>query len=352
MYSAISFDEKQHVRRRLLELLDLEEDNSICVQLTITLSKIGRIDYPKEWPGLFDELVVRTRNASSNLMMKKIFLSIHFLLKELSSKRLSQDQKTFEQLCSGIFGNIWEHFMNSTGQFFGIASNVQELKHSNTMQQCTEILEVSLLQLKCLRRLLVFGFGSDARSLNPVQYVRDSSPILLQLFQNFTQVGSAMRAIVGSEGSLIETTDRCTLKLLKSLHQIQTTHPWCFLHCGSLIPFLDILCEQVSNPILSHGEIGHAFVKQALASILAVLKCPGYRGSTSSLVMTAGQARDQKEHLSKLAEGVKPVLRQFWSTKEANLVIILVSKYFILTKEELILWYAIMRFHHFCHNLT
>ena len=98
-----------------------------------------------------------------------------------------------------------------------------------------------LLQLKALRRMVVFGFPSDARSLQQVPAVGQIAPPLLQTLQQFAAARAAGRGGAGAgqqqqqappqaqqqQRSQVQAMlDRAVLKLLKTLRQIQETHPW------------------------------------------------------------------------------------------------------------------------------
>ena len=83
-----------------------------------------------------------------------------------------------------------------------------------------------LLQLKALRRMVVFGFPSDARSLAQVAAVGQVAPPLLATLQQF--VGARSARSTGAQRNQVQAMlDRAILKLLKTLRQIQEAHPWC-----------------------------------------------------------------------------------------------------------------------------
>lgn len=93
-------------------------------------------------------------------------------------------------------------------------------------QQLLVTFERWLLQLKALRRMVIVGFASDARSLQQVPAVGQIAPPLLQTLQRFgaARVGRSAGARRNQVQAML---DRAILKLLKTLRQIQETHPWC-----------------------------------------------------------------------------------------------------------------------------
>jgi hypothetical protein len=87
-----------------------------------------------------------------------------------------------------------------------------------------------------LRRLLVFGFSSDAKTLQPVQAVATTAPQLLaavaalhavrpQQQQQQRQGNGSGGGVVG-RSQLLAMLDRGMLKLIKTLSQVQQEHPW------------------------------------------------------------------------------------------------------------------------------
>lgn len=87
--------------------------------------------------------------------------------------------------------------------------------------------------LQILRRLLVFGFNSDAKTLQAVPAVAATAPQLLAAVsalqgarppQQQQGNGSGGGAMV--RGQLLAMLDRGMLKLIKTLSQVQQEHPW------------------------------------------------------------------------------------------------------------------------------
>ena len=69
----------------------------LAIQVAIVFAKVARTDYPKEWPSLFDELTSRLQ-ANSVLTTRRVYLALHHIIKELSSKRLAADQRNFAEV--------------------------------------------------------------------------------------------------------------------------------------------------------------------------------------------------------------------------------------------------------------
>lgn len=86
--------------------------------------------------------------------------------------------------------------------------------------------------LQILRRLLVFGFSSDAKTLQAVPAVNLTAPQLLAAVGALQAARPPQQASGGSSGGavgrsqLLAMLDRGMLKLIKTLSQVQQEHPW------------------------------------------------------------------------------------------------------------------------------
>ncbi len=66
----------------------------IAVQVAVVFAKVARIDYPRQWQSIFADLIALMQSGST-VTVRRVYLVLHHILKELSSKRLTSDQKNF-----------------------------------------------------------------------------------------------------------------------------------------------------------------------------------------------------------------------------------------------------------------
>ena len=345
LQGCISLEEKQRVRQGLFGLID-EPDAQVAVQVALAVSKMARFDYPKEWPDVVDRLVgvigqaradmvnldnlgrnpgvgsrpvdgvTRSRVDATERVLQRAYTALHLVLKELSSKRLAADQRAFESLCAGIYDAVVGWWVEDCGSLR------------------PEVLERVVLETKCVKRIVVQGFPSDAKTLELSKRVQALCPFLVTVLRSWLGAGAPV------------STVQPGLKLLKMVHSVQEVHCWAFAASGVLISYLELLCGEVSRGFGGprDGARADACVrerhKRVLAAIYAVIKCPGYRGSSSSLLMPAGKARELKQQLEQMAGEVGATLKQFWAVgkKDAALLTLVVQQYFPLTAEEMELW--------------
>lgn len=68
-----------------------------AIQVAIIFAKVARVDFPRDWPTLFTDLLGQLRDVGT-LLARRTFLVLHHILKELSSKRLASDQRSFAEV--------------------------------------------------------------------------------------------------------------------------------------------------------------------------------------------------------------------------------------------------------------
>lgn len=143
---------------------------------------------------------------------------------ELASKRLAADQRNFEAVTALLLEPTWHQWAADTA---AVAAELPAALEAPLAQGQALLVtfERWLLQLKALRRMIIFGFPSDARSLQQVGAVGQVGPPLLQTLQQFAAV-RAGRAAEAARNQVQAMLDRALLKLLKTLRQVQEAHPW------------------------------------------------------------------------------------------------------------------------------
>lgn len=312
------------------------------MQTAVILSKVARLDFPKSWPSLLTELLGRLQAAGSagpsgTLTTRRCFLALHQTLKELSTKRLAADQRTFEQITSQLLEPLWTQW--------GIDTNVllSQLPVAlaggappSSQQAVLLVFERWLLQLKSLRRMLLFGFQSDSRTMEPVGAVEQATPHIVSTLRTLCSMVPHGTGVLRSQSAAMLA--RACLKLIKTLRQVAETHPWSMLRCRALLHSLDLCCTQLSTPSVRSGLVAGAITRQCLQFIHSVLRCAAYKGSPAALSLSAGKGRAQLDTLKALSAEATPLLRSFWGDKQGPLVQLIITSFLPLTAAELEVW--------------
>ncbi|VVC95336.1 unnamed protein product, partial [Leptidea sinapis] len=162
---AISDDEKIKLRQGLLTSSVLSEPvTQIATQEAVLISKIARFDCPNNWPNLVPDLLGALK-ASQPLVQHRSLLIFHHVVKELASKRLFGDRRTFQGLTETVYGFILGLWHENTELF------IRHIQEGAATELITEHLEKALLCLRILRKLTVFGFKKANLSQDAVAFL-------------------------------------------------------------------------------------------------------------------------------------------------------------------------------------
>lgn len=343
--SGISNEEKIHLRQKLL--LHLREENyQIALMLAVLISKIARIDYPKEWPELFSVLAQQLQSADI-LTSHRIFMILFRTLKELSTKRLTSDQRNFAEISSHFFDYSWRLWQSDVQTILRDFSALAQCISSDASEQHQGdlylICERWLLCLKIIRQLIISGFPSDAKCVQEVRPVKEVSPVLLNAIQSFLTYYSSFQTQCPKFWDFIK---RACTKLMKVLVAFQTRHPYSFGDECVLPPVMDFCLNKISDPehdILSFEQ----FLIQCMVMVKSILECKEYKPSLTGRVIDENRVtiEQMKKNISSIVGGVLTSLLP--NERIVLLCNILIRRYFVLSASDLEEWYQNPEsFHH------
>ncbi|GJN33503.1 hypothetical protein PR202_gb22112 [Eleusine coracana subsp. coracana] len=250
----ISNEEKDHLRKNLL--LNIREENSqIALQLAVLISKLARLDYPKEWPDIFSVLAQQLQSADV-LASHRVFMVLFRTLKELSTKRLTVDQKNYAE-------------RNDIDTI---------LEQSNDL---ILICDRWLLCLKIVRQLIFSGYASDSRTAQEVWQVREVCPTVLTAIKSLLPHYDSFR---DKQAKLWDFTKRACTKLMKVLVTLQGRHPYSFIHETVLPATVDFCLNMITNSEQA-GTSFEEFLIQSMVLVKSVLECKEYRPSPTGRVI-------------------------------------------------------------------
>ncbi|XP_071697003.1 uncharacterized protein [Rutidosis leptorrhynchoides] len=341
--SGITSEEKSHLRQKLLS--HLREDNyQIALTLAVIISKIARIDYPKEWSELFSVLAQRIQSADV-LTSHRIFMILFRTLKELSTKRLASDQRNFAEISSQFFDYSW-HIWQSDMQIIlnGFASLAQNTNLNPSHDELYLTCERWFLCSKIIRQLIVSGYPSDEKSLQEVGPVKSVCPLMLKAIQSllpyyFSSFGE-------HHPKLHEFIGRACTKVMKILVAIQTRHPYSFGDQCVLPLVMDFCLNKITDPepeIVSFDK----FLIQCMSMAKIVLECKEYKPIMTGRVIDENVVtfEQRKKNISGAVAGVLTSLLP--NDRVVLLCNVLIRRYFILTASDLEEWHQNPEsFHH------
>ncbi|KAL5742510.1 hypothetical protein ACOSP7_029242 [Xanthoceras sorbifolium] len=343
--SGISNEEKIHLRQKLL--LHLREENyQIAQMLAVLISKIARFDYPREWPELF-RVLAQQLQAADVLTSHRIFMILFRTLKELSTKRLTADQRNFAEISSHLFDYSWHLWQSDVQTILHGFSTVVSSFNSNASEQHHDelylICERWLLCLKILRQLIISGFQSDAKCMQEVRPVKEVSPVLLNAIQSLLPYYSSFER---GHHKFWDFMKRACTKLMKVLVAIQGRHPYTFGDKCVLPLVVDFCLSKITDPepdVFSFEQ----FLIQCMVMVKSVLECKEYKPSLTGRVMDEnGVTLEQmKKNISNVVGGILTSLLP--SERIVLLCNVLIRRYFVLTASDLEeLYHNPESFHH------
>lgn len=344
---ALSEEEKSLLRPTMLSSLLDQESAHIATQTSLALAKVARVDYPKSWPSLIADLFSRWSTASTSrqtLTERRCCLALHNILKELASKRLAGDRSNFSALAEQLVGQLREKWCADTTAVLAYLEDTRSNQHAAVdepkIRDFLSLCECWVLELKCLRRLLVVGYASDATTMEPVPAVADLAPAMVHASDAIINALSGIQSAALSAESLYWLNRGC-LALVKTLYRLVEVHPWSMLACGTTIKCLHRACVHIEG--LSPGgslslETSTKVRTVALQLCTLVRRSPSYKGSASSLSIPPSKGRDVMARLKELSQRAAPVLEEFWNSATQPLLRIIVITILPLTPDELDGW--------------
>ncbi|XP_048225600.1 importin-11 isoform X3 [Ricinus communis] len=331
--SGISSEEKNHLRQKLLSYLR-EENDKIAVMLSVLIAKIARFDYPKEWPELFSVLAHQLQSADV-LTSHRIFMILFRTLKELSTKRLTADQRNFAEISSHFFDYCWRLWQSDVQTILHGFSALAQSYNPNALEQHHDelylISERWLLCSKIIRQLIVSGFQSDAKSVQEVRPVKEVSPMLLNAIQSLLPYYSSFQK---GRSKFLDFIKRACTKLMKVLIVIQGRHPYSFGDKSVLPLVVDFCLNKIAEPepdLLSFEQ----FLIQCMVMVKCVLECKEYKPVLTGRVMdeNTNTLEQVKKNISHVVGGVLTSLLP--GERLVHLCNVLIRRYFVLTASDL-----------------
>lgn len=340
--SGISNEEKMHLKQKLLTHLR-EESDQIAQMLAVIISKIARIDYPKEWPDIFLVLSQQLQTADT-LASHRIFMILFRTLKELSTKRLTADQRNFAEISSQFFDYSWRLWQSDVQTLLhGFSVLSQNYNADDQHHELYLTCERWLLCSKIIRQLIISGFQSDSKCFQEVRPVKEVSPVLLSAIQSFLPYYSSFEKQYPKFWDFIK---RACTKLMKILVAIQGRHPYSFGDKFVLSSVMDFCLNRITDPepnLMSFEQ----FLIQCMVMIKSILECKEYKPSlTGRVVDEKGVTLEQmKKNISSAVGGVVSTLLP--NERTILLCNVLITRYFVLTASDLEEWYRNPEsFHH------
>ncbi|KAL5198245.1 hypothetical protein ABZP36_001757 [Zizania latifolia] len=334
----ISNEEKDHLRKTLLVNIR-EEHSQIALQLAVLISKIARLDYPKEWPDLFSVLAQQLQSADV-LASHRVFMVLFRTLKELSTKRLAVDQRNYAEITSHLFEytwNLWKSDVQTILQNLSMLSQRSDI--DSILEQSNDLILICnrwLLCLKIIRQLIFSGYASDSTTGQEIWQVREVCPTVLTAIQSLLPYYSSYK---DKQAKLWDFTKRACTKLMKVLVTLHGRHPYSFIHQTVLPATVDFCLNMITNPEQGSTSF-EEFLIQSMVFVKSVLECKEYKPSpTGRVINETSQPLSLEQRKKNFASVASDMLKIVLPGDRVMLLCnILIRRYFIYTAKDLKEW--------------
>uniref|UniRef100_A0A4W4GK96 Importin-11 n=1 Tax=Electrophorus electricus TaxID=8005 RepID=A0A4W4GK96_ELEEL len=274
----------------------LEFSVKIATQIAVLIAKVARLDCPRQWPELIPVLLESVK-VQDILRQHRALLTFYHVTKTLASKRLAADRRLFQDLASSIYGftcSLWNHHTDSY---------LQELQAGH-QDAALSSLERTLLSLKVLRKLTVHGFVEPHKNMEVMVSVR--------------------HVHIGPGSVCREKLEKTVILYTKVLLDFLEHHPYPF------IPLIQRSLEFTVTYVFTdvgEGLVFERFIVQCMSLIKMIVRNDAYRPDKN---VDESNAETLEAHRIKSAFFTPPTLAEIGTR--------LVSKYFLLTQEEVAMW--------------
>uniref|UniRef100_A0A672QDA6 Importin-11 n=1 Tax=Sinocyclocheilus grahami TaxID=75366 RepID=A0A672QDA6_SINGR len=295
---ALSEEEKSSLRAGLITNFN-EPVNQIATQIAVLIAKVARLDCPRQWPELIP-ILLESVKVQDSLQQHRALLTFYHVTKTLASKRLATDRRLFQDLASSIYSfacSLWNHHTDTF---------LQQI-YTGDQQTSLSSLERTLLSLKVLRKLTVHGFIEPHNNMEVMPFH------LLFAGRQFGP-GSLCR----------EKLEKTIILFTKVLLDFLEYHPWPF------IPLIQCSLEFAVSYVFTEageGVVFERFIVQCMNLIKMIVKNDAYKPAKN---IEDSKPESLEAHKIKTAFFTHQTLTEIGRR--------LVSKYFLLTEEELTMW--------------
>ncbi|KOS18264.1 Importin-11 [Escovopsis weberi] len=230
-------EEKKSMRSRLFQGTVGEAEKNLALHNALAIAKIVRIDYPVHWPDAMSNIIdlVRSLRNGNQQHLSGALLVLLRVVKELGTARLRKFQTALQSFAPEVLHLLAEIYSERSACWISHLSG-----GSGSEEEGSLAMHNSLLALRVLRRLVIFGFEHPHRDRSVEHF--------WTLSQN--QFGPLL-AFVGPESSIPESYRELVGKHLlqfTNLHiDIAEQHPSSFAFLPNSLSLVHAYWNLVSN---------------------------------------------------------------------------------------------------------
>lgn len=263
------------------------------------------------------------------LIQQRSLYTLHLVVKVLCSKTLPSSRRMLEQLTPDLFKFLSGVFYDHANVF------VTRFQSTSTLDAETEAaLTVVVLSLKCLRRLMVYGFGTGASSMGKEQHMRGfhrnelSAKFFKQLLAILTKCIELRNVVVRDlKRSSPNLLDKLILGCGKMYIDLIKNHPVEFVLADGSVEVIAFYWSLADAFIRNSDDMLERFIVQGLILLRKVVK-------NSELTQPLHGPTDPT-----ITQAQQKIVSQLLTPEfNTNCVHTLIKKYLTLTSEDMESW--------------
>lgn len=305
--TAISDEEREFVRNTLLSILGTNESR-LSIQVSVWISRISRIDYPNSWPMLLNSLLERLTTNDPQRVCHAV-TTLDMVLKELASRRLLTDKRSYRAIADNHFHDILTLFQTHMAHLQSSSSAIDPQSSASfiVVERC----------LKAMRRLVVDGMTTIATN--------DS------VKQLFTKLSDNPQLFFAGSHVQADAPKRLSVLAAKLVLCTYRQHPADFYQY--LPHFLNLYCTQLlhMSSDSSSEQLGY-LVSRFLREVIQSAE-PRIDSDSHSL---SNPVQTSNHHLNSL---LRQTVQHFLNEETVRqLVNVFLTKIFVWSPSELTAW--------------
>ncbi|KAF2368699.1 Importin-beta N-terminal domain [Trinorchestia longiramus] len=289
----------------------------LAVQVAVCTSKVARQDCPHNWPQLLPNLLhLATGGAppgggsgGGGTLQQRALLTLHHVIKQISSKRLMHDKRKFQDIASKLFPELHTLYKMEVERFFSPADAAASEDVGTSLQRAHYC-------LKILRQLANYGFKTPSEVQHVAEFYRSvcEQAKAMLLFRKQHE-GDALKGPSEKYANLLM---KCLLELLEN-------YPYCFLN------YLENVLRLVTTLVFTdegNSVLYERFTVQSLCMIKSILDCPEYQ--VNKIIEETKSPEALQAYKIKSEFFTNSVLEQICHR--------LITQYFLLSRDDLEVW--------------
>ena len=257
--SHLKEEEKCYIRSRLFDLIMNSNSKQVLRQISSLIARIARLDFPRDWPNLFEDLkkVLDDSLYNSPVQLNMYSTSIQ-VVKALSTAKVGSAKRALHEKCPEMLKAAIQSYMDSSAVLLAGSAS------SNTDENQ---LEISFISLKLAVRIMTDGIEQAHRLPN----VQGFFTILSDHFKRYIQL-LATRNLLPNVSGVISKHVKLIGKLLIRLFDLHPAGLILLISSTQFISlYMSISRERASLPNQSEDDDDRNFWKSTITQGLVLI---------------------------------------------------------------------------------